>query len=85
MTAKKCAGVRVSGYWRGWPCNAVGTVEHKGRHYCGPHYAVAVKTPEQFVSASEAHERAEKRRVHICPICGDYKKHKPGCMGALNE
>jgi len=41
--SEKCAGIRSSGYWKGYRCGAVPKYEHKGKRYCANHYAVATK------------------------------------------
>jgi hypothetical protein len=63
----KCAGVRLSGYWKGWSCGARPTVEHEGRGYCAGHYTVAVYQPHRFEEAKMCRLRAETRAAKVKP------------------
>lgn len=58
----KCAGVKVSGYWRGYSCGAVAKCALRGKSYCGTHLAVARDEPARFKAAIKAEERAALRR-----------------------
>ena len=55
MTRPSCEGVRLSGYWRGWPCGAAPTIERDGHHYCPNH------TPEA-IAAHEARQEDNRAR-----------------------
>lgn len=52
-----CSGVKVRGYWRGYPCGAVAKHTLRGKHYCGSHLAIARDDPKQFKEAIKAEER----------------------------
>ena len=62
----KCAGVRVSGYWKGYPCGALTGLTHKGKHYCAAHYSIARNAPEKFALALDCLRRreAKERKKH---------------------
>jgi len=58
----KCEGVKVSGYWKGWPC--VNDAEYEtadGKHYCHAHYAIGLNHPERFEKAIKAREKQMAR------------------------
>jgi len=58
----KCQGVKLSAYWKGYPCgnNAQFTTQD-GRHYCHAHFAVGVHTPERFEKAKMLLEKRLER------------------------
>lgn len=41
---KKCAGHRVSGYWKGYPCGAVPKYKKKGKWWCKNHLPLDKET-----------------------------------------
>lgn len=45
---KSCAGFRVSGYWKGYPCGAVAKYELNGKWYCANHLVVAQMDAEDM-------------------------------------
>ena len=57
-----CEGVRVSGYWKGFPCgNNAEFTTPDGRHYCHAHYAIGLYHPERFEKAKKSCERVMER------------------------
>ncbi|MGA2160076.1 MAG: hypothetical protein ABSG90_12800 [Dehalococcoidia bacterium] len=40
---RKCAGIRSSWPWKGYPCGAFGKYLFREKWYCGTHFAVATK------------------------------------------
>lgn len=63
MKNPNCAGIRVSGYWKGYPCGAIAKYEHNGKHYCQSHYAVAVNDPSKFEKVAAQVERSNRRKT----------------------
>jgi len=57
---KHCNGVKLSGQYRGAPCNARPVFQVRNKDYCVPHAAIAAKEPHRF---REAMETAVRRRV----------------------
>ena len=50
---KKCASVRMSWPWKGYPCGAAAKYELGGLWYCGAHYAKAAEALAVMVLIDE--------------------------------
>lgn len=63
-----CAGVRVSGYYKGWQCGAQGDrLIWRKKAYCPAHYLVAKNCPDKFdkarLCAAKQQERTERKQA----------------------
>lgn len=63
MDKTKCAGVKLSGYWRGYPCHSVPVDFVKGKPYCALHCYTAANEPERFEKARAAGLKREAKRL----------------------
>lgn len=43
----KCSGIRTSWPWKGYPCGSIPKYKLNGKHYCGTHFAKAIKDQDQ--------------------------------------
>ena len=57
-----CAGVNLSGYWKGHSCGAIAKFKHEGKDYCSPHFAVAVNDPQRFEKVKAQFEKRHGKK-----------------------
>jgi hypothetical protein len=44
-----CNGIKTSGYWKGYKCNAIGKYEVDGKKYCANHLPAAQKRHDAMI------------------------------------